>query len=83
MGYDAAQPLATGFMDTVASAVSLLGRRDVALIIAGVAVAVLLALRRIDALIPMFLPIVLVADGLLMASRLTRVWSIARKRSAH
>lgn len=63
--YVAVQPLASGFMDTLASALSLLGRRDVALIIAGVAVAVLLALRRIDALIPLFLPAVLVADGLL------------------
>jgi undecaprenyl-diphosphatase len=63
--YVAAQPLASGFMDTVASAISLLGRRDVALIIAGVAVAVLLALRRIDALIPLFVPVVLFADGLL------------------
>lgn len=63
--YVAAQPLASGFMDAVASAVTLLGRRDVALIIAGLAVAVLLALRRIDALIPLFVAVVFVADNLL------------------
>jgi membrane-associated phospholipid phosphatase len=63
--YAATQPLASGFGDWLASAASLLGRRDVALIIAGVAVALLLAFRRSEALIPLFLPVVFLADGTL------------------
>ena len=62
--HDAAQPIASASLDVFASAVSLLGRTDIALLIALVAGAILLWRGRAEGLVALLIPVVLAADSL-------------------
>src|SRR5712691_7966746 len=62
--HDAAQPIASASLDVFASALSLLGRTDIALLIALVAGAILLWRGRAEGLVALLIPVVLAADNL-------------------